>query len=91
MYQVAILFTNGATMLFDAQEFDVDLSFRTLGGEEKYSSEYSSVHKVTYKDAQGDTSPIYLNPTEVAGISVVPVTDGSTFGRALVDGGIDED
>jgi hypothetical protein len=85
MYQVAIVFTNGLTMIFDAQEFDVDLSFQTLGGEDKYSSEYSSVHKVTYKDAQGGTAPIYLNPTEVAGISVVPVTDGSTLGRARVD------
>jgi len=90
MYQVAIVFTNGSTMIFDAQEFDVDLSSRTLGGEDKYSSEYSSVHKVTYKDAQGDTSPIYLNPTEVAGISVVPVTDGSALGRARLDLGIED-
>jgi hypothetical protein len=90
MYQVAILFTNGATMIFDAQEFDVDLSFRTLGGGEKFSAEYSTVHKVTYKDARGDTTPIYLNPSEVAGISVVPVTDGSTFGRARVDLGVED-
>jgi hypothetical protein len=78
MYQVAIVFTNGTRMTFDAQEFDVGLSRSDSSGP------YNQVHKFTYKDAQGNDTPIYFNPTEVAGIAVVPVLDGTAENRSLI-------
>jgi hypothetical protein len=78
MYQVTIVFKNGSKIYFDAQEFDVDLSRLALARH----IQYSQVRKLTYKDEEGNDAPIYLNPDEVAGISVVPVTDGTKLGRS---------
>ncbi len=73
MHQVAIVFKSGSKVTFTAQEFDVDLSADGLGSAE---ANYNEVHKLTYKDSQGDDSLLYLNPTEVAGIAVAPIRAG---------------
>ena len=70
MYQVAIVFKNGSKVAFCAQEFDIDLSTSRLTS---MNSRYDEIHRVTYEDTGGQDVPLYLNPTEVAGIAVAPV------------------
>jgi hypothetical protein len=64
VYQVGIVFKNGTKATFDAQEFDVDLSRGAIDGS------YTATQKFSYKDTSGAQAPIYLNPSEVAGIVV---------------------
>ncbi len=75
MYQVGIMFKNRSKATFDAQEFDVDLSRGSIDGS------YTTTQKCSYKDANGQDAPIYLNPFEVAGILVVHT--GETVARSL--------
>jgi hypothetical protein len=73
VHQVAIVFKSSSQVTFTAQEFDIDLSADSLSSAE---ANYSEVHKLTYKDSQGNDSLLYLNPTEVAGIAVAPIREG---------------
>jgi hypothetical protein len=75
VYQVGNMFKNGSKATFDAQEFDVDLSRGSIDGS------YTATQKFSCKDAKGQDAPIYLNPSEVAGILVVHT--GETVARSL--------
>ena len=70
MYQIAILFKNESTVVFDAGEFDVNLNASNLTDPNR---QYDEVHKFTYKDTKDDDVPLYLDPPEVAGIAVAPI------------------
>jgi hypothetical protein len=78
VYEVAIVFSNGSKVEFHATEFDINLEPQNLAG---YSGggNYSQVQKLTYKDADGNDAPLYLKPSEVAGIAVAISND--TGGR----------
>lgn len=63
MVGVGIVFTNGSKMYFKAQEFDITTS----------NKDQRFVERFEYKDAEGNTKPLYLRLNEVAGISVTPL------------------
>jgi hypothetical protein len=67
VYHVAIVFKDGSKVTFYAQEFDVDLHENSLVSPD---ASYDEIHKFTYKDWDGNNAPLYLNPTQVAGIAV---------------------
>ena len=64
MSTVTVVFVNGNVATFEAQEFDTDLQ-----------ADPSRVGKHVYKDAAGQDSAVYLQPSEVAGVFVTPSTD----------------
>ena len=68
MYEVGIVFKNGSKAQFYAQEFNIAFT-----SDDVPTGMFNETHKFTYKDTQGDDAPIYLNPSEVAGIAVVRV------------------
>jgi hypothetical protein len=63
MINVTVVFTNGTTVSFAAQEFDADLVNSYGEG---------SVKKFLYKDAKGQDSAIQLRPKDVVGVFVTP-------------------
>jgi len=78
MHQVGIVFKNGSNTTFEAQEFDIDIAKDSSGG-----IRYNDVNKFSYKDVQDNESPIYLNPSEVAGIAVVATVSATPQSRSL--------
>jgi hypothetical protein len=75
VYQVGIVFKNRSKATFDAKEFDVDLSRGAIEGS------YTATQKFSYKATNEEETPIYLNPSEVAGIVVAPAQE--TVDRSL--------
>lgn len=63
---VVIMFKNGEKMSFQAREFNIDLSIHSLGRGEVYDS----VHRFEYRNSDGTPTPLYLNPSTVASISI---------------------
>ena len=63
MYEVVIYFNSGENHTLLAQEFELDT--------EASGSAYFLV-RFSYKDKNGEEIPIYLTPTQVAGIIVEP-------------------
>lgn len=63
-YEVAIVFENGTKVTFHAKEFDVNLGSTELGANP------NRIVKFTYKGVNDEDIPLYLNPRQVAGITV---------------------
>ena len=68
MDTVTVVFTNGNIVSFEAQEIDMDL---TAGNR-------NNVNKFPYKNARGEDSAIYLQPSEVAGVILTKAAPGNT-------------
>jgi hypothetical protein len=65
MDSVTVVFGNGSVVQFYAQEFDVNLA-----------SDYQTVNRYPYKDAQGHDSAIFLRPNAIAGIVLSKAATG---------------
>jgi acyl-CoA synthetase (AMP-forming)/AMP-acid ligase II len=67
---VTVVFTNGNIVTFEAQELDMDV---TMGNR-------NNVIRYPYKNALGEDSAIYLQPSEVAGVILTKATPGNPQG-----------
>ena len=65
MKTIVINYKSGEKFTFRAQEFDIDVT----GNPQSY---HSALYKFTYKDVDGEDTPIYLVPDSIEGIVVVP-------------------
>lgn len=59
METVTVVFTNGNVVSFNATEFDVSLT-----------ENRNYLNKYPYKNAQGEDSFIYLEPSDVSGVFI---------------------
>jgi hypothetical protein len=66
LLRVVIVYTNGVKVVFNAQEFDIDTSPAVRPGRRN-----NELRRFEYKDAEGNTTPLYMTPDEVAGVTVV--------------------
>ena len=66
MLRVAIVYTNGVKVVFNAQEFDIDTTPAVRPGHRN-----DELRRFEYKDAEGNTTPLYMTPDQVAGVTVV--------------------
>ncbi len=67
-YRVDVQFRNGADKSFDAQAFDIDVSNIGLGAEAERQADH--LIRFTYTGRSGEEVPLYLVPSQVAGIAV---------------------
>ena len=67
-YRVDVQFRNGADKSFDAQAFDIDVSSIGMGPEAGQQADH--LIRFTYTGRSGEEVPLYLVPSQVAGIAV---------------------
>jgi hypothetical protein len=67
-YRVDVQFRSGADKSFDAQAFDIDVSNIGMGPEAERQAD--RLIRFTYKGRSGEEVPLYLVPSQVAGIAV---------------------
>ncbi len=70
MLRVVIVYTNGVKVVFNAQKFDIDATPTVRPGHRN-----DELRRFEYKDAEGNTTPLYMTPDEVAGVTVVTLDD----------------
>ena len=70
METVTVVFTNGNIVNFEAQGIEMDLT----------NGNRNNVSRYPYKNALGEDSAIYLQPSEVAGVFLTKATSGNTQG-----------
>ncbi len=67
-YRVDVQFRSGADKSFDAQAFDIDVSNIGMGPEAERQAD--RLIRFTYTGRSGEEVPLYLVPSQVAGIAV---------------------
>ncbi len=67
-YRVDVQFRSGADKSFDAQAFDIDVSNIGLGAEAERQADH--LIRFSYTGRSGEEVPLYLVPSQVAGIAV---------------------
>jgi hypothetical protein len=67
-YRVDVQFRSGADKSFDAQAFDIDVANIGMGPEAERQAD--RLIRFTYTGRSGEEVPLYLVPSQVAGIAV---------------------